>query len=79
MTEKTTLQICLIVNSDGDYAVGADFDAAADAYDSDIGGGAARRVIKLNVKLALPKEEEVFVEVPEATDPGIETETIAAE
>ena len=36
MPEKATCELVLLVDANGDYAVGKDFDAAKDNYESDV-------------------------------------------
>ena len=56
----------MVIDSNGDYAVGVDYDEATQLFDDNIGGNGARRVIKLNVRASLPEEiEECAVDVPD--------------
>jgi hypothetical protein len=69
---KQTFEIVLIVDANGDYAVGADYDNATENYDNEVGGGAARRVITIRANVALPEEPEVVVDVPDMAGQKIE-------
>jgi hypothetical protein len=57
MTDKHTVEVWLVIDSSGDYDTGPDRDSAIDAFDNNIGGGGARRIIKL-IKLTFPAEED---------------------
>jgi hypothetical protein len=68
MSDKRMYEIVLIIDSNGDAAVGLDYNEATTVYDENVGGGAARRVIYLNVNVSPPKEEVLTVDV--ADDAG---------
>jgi hypothetical protein len=56
------VEVWVIVDEDGAYGVGVDADTAADAYESDHGGGhaVAKRVVQ--VTLSVPTPAVVLVE-----------------
>lgn len=60
-------EVFLVVDSGGDYAVGATYDEATAAFSYEIGRSGARRVLKVVVRCALPDEiePEIVVEVPD--------------
>lgn len=58
------LEVWLVVDEAGDYAVGEDESLAEDAFNENIGSAGARRKVKLNVKIALPEAIAVDVSVP---------------
>jgi hypothetical protein len=65
MVEKRDLEIRVLVDADGDYAVDVERDYALDRYESNI-GNAVRKVIRVTLKnVALKEDEEVQVTAPE--------------
>lgn len=63
----------IIVDENGEYAVGADLDTAGDAYaDVSEGTATARRTVRLTVRVALPATVTVDAGVVEAEDQGAE-------
>jgi hypothetical protein len=65
MAERIEVELWACVDSDGDYAVGKDEDATRDAYDSEIGGTAARRLVRVTVSVPLPAPVELYGTVPD--------------
>ena len=57
-------EVWIIVDEDGNYSVGNDADQANELYDSDYNNSGARRVVKITVKMPLPKALECVVNVP---------------
>jgi hypothetical protein len=75
MTDKHKIEVWIAMNEDGDYVVGTDENEASERFDEQI-GGFARRVAKLNVKMAPPVIEEIEVDIPDTAGETIE---VAAE
>lgn len=71
--ETMQCEVWVVIDEDGAYGVGVDADTAADAYESDHGGGhaVAKRVVC--VTLTLPKPVVVSVEatLPALPDAGV--------
>jgi hypothetical protein len=67
-----TVELWVVVDENGDYAIGATQDEAHERYSEDIGAACATRV--LNVKLAVPhpKPVEITGTVPEEASPAVE-------
>ena len=65
MTDKLDVSIWLIIDSDGDYAVGTTEDEANEVFGDQIGGSLAHRVIKIKAKVTPPAVEEVEFNIPD--------------
>jgi len=52
------IEVWVMIDSDGDYAVAKTEDDACELFESDTGGSGARRLVKLTVKVPLPKPLE---------------------
>jgi hypothetical protein len=69
MAEKATCELVLIVDANGDYAAGKDFDAAKEVYENDVGELQASeggfRVVRLTVGVPLPEAVELAGDAPE--------------
>jgi hypothetical protein len=69
MPDKAKCETVLIVDANGDYAVGKDFDAAKEAYENDVGELASCeggfRVVRVVVAVPLPEVVELTGEAPE--------------
>lgn len=65
MTEFNTVDVFVVIDSNGDYAVGGNDDAALENFDNEVGGDRPRRIVKLNVTMRLPVVTEVSVTVPD--------------
>jgi len=70
MADKIQIQIWVVMNEDGEYAVSPDRDGAIESFDENFSGD-ARRVVKLNVWIAPPEVIEAKVTV--ADDAGTVT------
>lgn len=62
--EMHELEIWIVVDEGGDYAVGKDQDAACEAFDQEIGGTTPRRQVKVTLKVPAPVAIELTGEVP---------------
>lgn len=66
MTEKTFVEVYVVIDSVGDYTVGVDRDSALETYAEDIGSTDALRVLKLTLKVTPPDQEELEpIDVPD--------------
>jgi hypothetical protein len=74
MPTTQTFEIFLIVDSNGDGALGLGYDHATENYDNEVGGGSGRRIIKINAKVALPEDAEIDITVPDTAGDRIEAE-----
>jgi hypothetical protein len=73
---RQTFEPVFIVDCNGDWAIGSDYDTAVENYDNEVGGGATRRVINLKVNVTLPEDGEVSVNVPDTAGEKITAEAI---
>ncbi len=65
-TEYAEVEVWVVVDGPGDYGVGKDEEAATENYREDIGDSAGpMRVVKMTLKVPLPKIMEVTGTVPE--------------
>lgn len=74
---KQKCEIWLVIDSDGDYAIGADRNDALDAFDDSYGSsGGPRRVIKITAMVTPPEaiSAETEVDVPDEAGETVETE-----
>jgi hypothetical protein len=79
MTDKVTCEIYLVINEDGDYEVGPDYDTAIDAFENSHGGSGPRRIVKLTAKITPPQiEDGGEIDVPDEAGETKEVETEAA-
>ena len=67
------VEVFVVVDENGDYAVAKDADELGTAYDNDIGGdtGLARRVLKLTVSVPLPQTVESAARRPRKGKPAL--------
>lgn len=74
MPKTATLDIFVIVDSNGDYAIGMDVDSVYEAFDDQIGGQQPRRMFQLKVMAEMPAEtdSETRIEVPASAQKPIE-------
>lgn len=70
------IEVWVIVDEDGEYAVATEQDAAEEAYDESVGGSDCRRAIKITLKVPLPKPIELRGEVPEEPVAGCELKAV---
>ena len=81
MPEKATCELVLLVDANGDYAVGKDFDAAKDNYESDVQELSACeggfRVVRMTVGVPLPEVVELAGDAPEVSGKGDESAVFA--
>jgi hypothetical protein len=71
MPKTTQIEVWAVIDEDGDYAVGACCDSAAERYAEDVGGDAGTRGIrrvKLLVTVPLPEPIVLTGEVTEAEE-----------
>lgn len=64
-TTYTTIEIWVLIDEQGDYAVGNDAETASQRFTDDVGDDLAlgRRMVKLTVKVPLPTTIELTGEV----------------
>ena len=67
-TEYFAVNIVLLVDEDGDYAVGQDEDDARERYDDEVGGDRARHFIHLSIRVPLPWPIHVSGTLPKQED-----------
>ena len=70
MAKFQTIEVWVVVDEQGDYECAADFDAAAERFDENVGGNGGRRVVKLSVKVPLPTPIELPGEVEADPEPS---------
>lgn len=58
MPEKINIEVWVVMDEDGYYAVGCDRDEAIENFENQIGGGGPRRVVKRVMRMAPPVVEE---------------------
>ena len=58
MTEKTEIEVWIVMDADADYAVGGTEDEAKEIFEDQVGGSGPRRIVKLKVRMAPPAVEE---------------------
>ena len=75
MENLAEIEISFVIDEDGDYAIGKDLEAAAEAYADDVNGSALRRAYTLKLHVPLPKPTEVTGALPDTE--GEVTLTIA--
>jgi hypothetical protein len=68
MADKAKCELVLIVDANGDYAVGKDFDGAKEQYENDVGELSACeggfRVVRVTVGVPLPEVVELTGDAP---------------
>jgi hypothetical protein len=64
-TEYATVGVWVVVDAPGDHAVGADEDAALEAYEENVGGHRPRRVVKVTLRVPLPRPRELAATLPD--------------
>ncbi len=64
MAEKIEIEIFIVMNEDGEYAVGISEEDAADNFDHNI-GGAIRRFAKIKAKMTPATIAEAAVDIPD--------------
>lgn len=77
MATMKTLEVVVLVDANGDYAVGTSAEDAANKYGDEIGavnGELGLRLVELTVTVPLPETIVAEVTVP---DPGDETPVVA--
>jgi len=74
--EKTTVEIFIAMNEDGDFVVVKEESEALEQLASDCGGYQAR-VVKLTVKMSPPQATEATVNVPDEAGETKEIEATA--
>lgn len=58
MTDKVRCEVFLVIDEDGNYAVGVDYDQAKEMYNDNIGDYGPRRVIKRTFLVTPPQVED---------------------
>jgi hypothetical protein len=66
MSPKDTIQVYVMIDPDGSYETGSTADEVAERYNDSIGGDYPRRLVKLQLTLALPKTDLVKIDLPDA-------------
>lgn len=62
------IAVWVMVDSDGDYAVGIDADNAADNYDQEVNANSGRRLVKVLVTVPLPVPLEATATIEEEVE-----------
>lgn len=75
---KKTCEIWLVIDADGDYAVGADRDEAVENFENQIGSAAGARIVKINAKITPPAVEETEADISDEAGEKVEAESEAA-
>ena len=57
--------VWIVMDKDGDYAVGVDRDVAIENFENEIGNAAGARIVCINVAMEPPKDTEIDVSVPD--------------
>ena len=73
---KVTHEIFLLLDSDNELEVGTSESEVRERFDENIGGHAAKRLVKLNVTLSLPELIEVDVTVPDDPDQTVTAQAV---
>jgi hypothetical protein len=70
--EPVQVDVWVVVDEDGNYVAHTDRDALEERYEDEVGrtSGGATRVLKLSVKVPLPKPVELSAEVGEEAAAG---------
>ena len=71
---KKKCEIWLVIDADGDYAIGADRDEAIENFENQIGGAAGARIITITAMVTPPEVIEMDADVPDEAGTTIETE-----
>jgi hypothetical protein len=72
MATTTQVEVWVMVDQDGDYDVGTSEELARENYDGNIGGDAARRLVKLLLTVPLPEPLVVTGVIPAPVEPQCE-------
>jgi hypothetical protein len=64
---RDKFEVVLVVDCNGDYAVGQEIDDACDAYDTGIGGSLPRVAYRLTVDVPLPEPREANIHLADDT------------
>ena len=65
------VEVWVVVDANGDYAVAKDAESANTAFDEDIGRGeACTRMVKITLTVPVPKPVELVGIVPEEANAG---------
>jgi hypothetical protein len=62
--KTAAVEVWVIVDENGDYAVGGNEDQCNESYDNDVNASGARRMVKVTLVVPLPIAMEVKGEVP---------------
>lgn len=69
MPERKEIELFVILDSNGDYGVGADLETAETDFNENIGGEQARRIIRVVLHATVPEEmETTHVEAPDSAE-----------
>lgn len=69
----TSVEVWVLVDDQGEYAIGVDEEQAIERYDEDFQGSAScRRAVKVTLTIPTPKPIEVKGELPEESAAGCE-------
>ena len=69
--ETHEVEVWVVVDADGDYAIGRDAESANTAFDEDIGRGEnCTRMVKVTLKIPAPRPVELVGEVPAESNEG---------
>jgi hypothetical protein len=80
MNEKVSIEIWIVMDADGDFAVDGDEGVAKDLFDENIGGSGPRRIVKLKVLMSPPAVEDgPEVDIPDSAGATTHIEAEAAE
>jgi hypothetical protein len=80
MNEKVSIEIWIVMDADGDFAVDGDESVAKDLFDENIGGSGPRRIVKLKVLMSPPAVEDgPTVDIPDSAGITTHIEAEAAE
>lgn len=64
------LEVWIVVDEGGDYALGKDQEGACQAFEDEIGGDQPRRQVCVKLKVPAPKVIELTGEVPAEPEGG---------
>jgi hypothetical protein len=63
-------EVWVMVDADGDYAVGSTNEETEERFDDEVGGTAPRRLVKITMRLPRPRAIELVVQVPDEHQGG---------
>lgn len=69
--ETCEIECFILIDAAGDYAVGKDDESACEAFDEQIGGNGARRMVKVKLVMPLPRPVELAGVVPAECGDGM--------